>query len=671
MKKILFVFIYFWIFINQIGASELKLSNIFGDCMVIQRDNPINVWGWAEPEEIVTVEFAGNTASTKVNGDGTWSLTLPSLPAGGPYKMLVQDKNTRTEETSNAIVIRDILIGDVWLCGGQSNMEWSVNRFKWADEEIEKANFSNIRLLNVPNTLSGKPQHDIKPTSWKQATGRNIADFSAVGYLFGKYIYEQEQVPLGLISSNWGGTNVEAWTPAENLREWPHIFDLTFNADDENLFPDMNELKDRVVNIRDSIAQQDPGLVNQWYKNPQSVDWSGELVVPFNFQEDNGDIMIGSVWLYRSFDLPTPFRNRDIRFNLGLIKSYCRVWINGELQHTSFRDEWVNFSTPSKFLKNKDNQIVMQMVSPTGFEGLTSDPYYYNFHPVEDSKGYVLLSGDWNMRKGFVMESVIDEPEIPVYLPRYANKNPSSLYNAMIHPLLNMQLSGVIWYQGESNAGRAYEYRALFPNLITSWREAFNDEFPFIFVQLANFRAAVDTAGDSDWAELREAQAMALELPKTGMAVAIDVGDADDVHPQNKHEVALRLALNAFNLVYDRDVVYSGPSYRSHYVVGDTVVVIFEHEGSGLEVRHDQYGYVKGFAVAGADRRFYFAQADIKGNTVKVYSDKVASPVALRYAWADNPDDANLYNKEGLPAVPFRTDDWSGITCGEIFNSGK
>lgn len=449
--------------------AEVKLPSVFGDGMVLQRDMKVPVWGTAAAGEMVTVRVAEHTAKAKADAAGAWRVTIGPLATGGPYVLDVH-------APSGNRTYRDVLVGDVWVCSGQSNMAFPTSASRNAASEIAGADYPKIRLFTVPMQFTSSPQKDCTG-SWSICNPQTVPGFSAVGFFFGREIQRRLNVPVGLVQSAWGGTPAESWTS----RKW---------------------------------LETDPVL--------------------------------------------TPMLSR-----IGSAK-----W-----------DSW----------------------TPTG------------------------------------------------------------LFNGMIAPILPFGIKGVIWYQGESNADRAFQYRTLFPAMIRSWREAWGQgDLPFLWVQLANFKTRLPEPAESDWAELREAQTKALAVSKTGQAVTIDIGEADDIHPKDKQDVGLRLALAAMHVVYgEHSTVFSGPTYRSMSVRGNEVTLRFDNVGGGLTTTGNRP--LVGFAVAGADHKFVWAQAKIVRDTVVVSSGKVAQPVAVRYGWASNPD-CNLVNKEQLPASPFRTDLWPGVT---------
>jgi sialate O-acetylesterase len=639
-----------------LSKAEVKLAHIFQDNMVIQRNEKILVYGLASPNEKVNVSIGKNQGQSLTGKDGVWEVELERMKAGGPFILKVKGENE--------ITLRNILIGDVWICGGQSNMEWNVGKFKWKDDEIKEANFRNIRLFNVPNDLSFEPKTEITGGHWKEAVGKNIEDFSAVGYFFGKHICNAENVPIGLISSNWGGTNVEAWSSVDAVKKNKNVYEAYKQKTNSLKDITQEDLIDTII----YLSEDDIGISEKWFSENTNIENWDVSIIPSQWKEvDIGDF-IGSVWFARDFDIPYLFKDKTIKFSFNNLNDYNQIWINGNLVYESYsRKSWASFIVTPEHLRLQGNRIVLRTVNfQKGKGAISQNPLWYNFHPIGESDGYQLLSGIWKIKKGleYEYEIVLPERTDGMFI---ANENPASLYNAMINPLVKLKIKGVIWYQGESNAKRAYEYRTLFPNMIQDWREKFEQgDFPFLFVQLANFRQPQDYCAESDWAELREAQNLALSLPNVGMACAIDIGEAGNIHPSNKQEVGRRLSLVAQKIAYNKDLVHSGPMFESVKFVDQKAFLKFTEIGSGLMVK-DRYGYLKGFCIAGDDRVFYSAKAEIKGNEVIVWNDSIKRPLAVRYGWADNPFDANLYNLEGLPTSPFRTDNWPGITVNNVY----
>jgi len=492
--------------------GQLELPSIFGDHMVFQQkqDNP--VWGWATPGESVAVSINGQRHTTKADGKGKWKIMLKPLPVGGPYKLHIEGEQSQ-------FFLDDVMVGEVWICSGQSNMEWPIERTNSAELARLTANHSNIRIITVPRVGTQEPQDDFDG-AWELSSSESIQQFSAIGYFFGRRLSDALDVPIGLIDNAWGGSAAEAWVRRDVLEE------------------------DDIYN----------GLMSSWEERERTFDFENEIA--------KWEIKIAE-WDAMDEEDRTESRPRRPRN---------------------------------------------------------------------------LLTG---------------------------NHRPANIYNGVLHPTIGYGIKGVIWYQGESNAGRAYQYRDLFPLMIDHWRDEWGQgDFPFYYVQLADFQEENEDPEDSSWAELREAQTMTLDkLKNVGQAVIIDVGEGRDIHPRNKHTVADRLARIALARDYKKDIHYMGPSYQSMSVVGSKIVLKFNNVGQGLysfDTRAPQ-----GFTIAGEDQKFVNATAQIiDSNTMEIWSDEIASPASVRYAWAQNPI-CNMYSRDGLPMTPFRTDEWQCVTFGK------
>ncbi|HEY5747820.1 MAG TPA: sialate O-acetylesterase [Chryseolinea sp.] len=635
--------------------AEVRLPKIFGNNMVLQRDLPLHFWGWASPGEEVKVVMGVRTVSVKGNSQGKWSCVLPAMPAGGPYEVVVNG--------TNRIELKNILIGDVWICGGQSNMQWRLDQTPYEEKDSVLLKRGNIRLFTVPFDMDYQPREDVKGNGWQTLSLQTIREFSAVGYHFGKYLYEHLDVPIGLVSDNLGATAAEAWMSNETLLQFPEFTSLiqpvvkhgkSFDA----LTADFE--KNKAAWFK-KYYYKSAGVKEQWFKPETNVaDWK-PINASGNTWENEPDLKDhdGEVWFRTTFDLPENYRDENFNIALSQIDDYDLTWVNGvKIGETYGKHNHRNYSVPTRTLKPKGNVLVVRVFDVGGIGGFTTSPFW----------GSKILLGNWLYKKGEAIDPAkFQKVEMPNATPF---SSPGVLYNGSIAPLTSFPIKGVIWYQGESNADRAYEYRELFPALIRDWRKHWNQgDFPFLFVQLANYMDESKEPSESHWAELREAQTLTLSLPNTGMACAIDIGEAQDIHPKNKLDVGKRLGLAAMKVAYGKNVVASGPSFKSMRVNGDRLIVSYDNAGSGL-LSKDKYGYLRGFQVAGADKKFHWAQARIVDGKVEVVCDQVRQPIAVRYSWDNNPGPLDLYNAEGLPAVPFRTDTFKGSTEGQVFVEG-
>jgi sialate O-acetylesterase len=635
------------IFILVPGFGEVKLPCLISDGMVLQRDSEIKIWGWSASGEKISVQFIDSTYKTKANKNGEWSIVLKGIKAGGPYKMNIHG--------SNEISISDILIGDVWVCSGQSNMELSMKRVSPIYQtEINNCENSNIRQFYVPQKFDfNKPQRDLKSGSWKSANPENILNFSAAAYFFAKELYAKYHVPVGLINASLGGSPAEAWLSEEALKKFPDYYKEAEKFKDSTLINKI-ENSDRV---RTQAWYTLLHLKDEGYKNPHKTwvdptlntsDWQ-TTKIPGYWSSAGPGAINGVVWFRKEIQLPSSMAGQQAKLNLGRIVDADSVFVNGIfVGTTSYQYPPRRYEIPSGILKEGHNIIVVRVISNIGIGGFVPDKPYELIAGGQT----IDLKGIWQFQLGAKME--------PLQGQTFIRFKPEGLFNAMINPLINFRIKGVIWYQGESNAGRPLEYRELLPALIKDWRTKWNQgDFPFLLVQLPNFMETKSEPDESNWALLREAQLKTLSVPNTGMAVTIDIGEWNDVHPLNKKDVGKRLALAAQKVAYKDDkVVYSGPIYKSFEVEGNKVILTIENIGSGLIVKGG--GELNYFAISGADKKFVWAKAIIENDKIIVCNEKVTNPVAVRYAWADNPEGANLFNMEGLPASPFRTDDWTG-----------
>jgi sialate O-acetylesterase len=643
----------FSLFILIDANAEVRLPVIFQSNMVLQRDMPVRVWGWADPKEKIIVSLNGQSVSIVTSKNGKWQGELPALNAGGPYNLVIQGKNK--------IVLTDVLIGDVWICSGQSNMQWPVNQTGYTERDTSFIQRAPIRLFTVQIDMDYMPREDIKGGEWKKLNKDNIGTFSAVAYHFGKYLSHELNVPIGLISDNLGATAVETWMSNDALLQFPQFKPLIEPVIKEGKnFEQLQTAFGKIKPQWNKHYYTGIGIDQGWYKPVvDDGDWKS-IKASGNTWEEVKDLRNydGAVWFRTTFDMPENYNQKSFTISLSQIDDYDVAWVNGQkIGETYGRHNHRNYTVPVELLKDKGNVLAVRVFDVGGIGGFTTNSFW----------GNTILWGDWVYKK----DEGIDIRKIRQ--PNLANATPFSspgvLYNANIAPLISFAIKGIIWYQGESNADRAYEYRALFPALIRDWRKQWRQDFPFLFVQLANYEAESTEPKESNWAELREAQAMALSLPNTGMATAIDIGEANDIHPKNKEAVGARLGLAALKVAYGKDTIISGPTFKNMKVEGNRAIIAYENLGAGLLAK-DKYGYVRGFQMAGDDQKFYWAQAKIQGATIVVTCSQVKNPVAVRYAWDNNPGSLDLYNKAGLPAIPFRTDQWKGITADAVFKEG-
>lgn len=626
------------------ASAQVKLPRLVRDSMVLQRDSKLKIWGWAANGEKVTVSFRGKQYKTTSTPDGKWSVVLSPMKAGGPYEMNIT--------ASNKITLKDILIGDVWLCAGQSNMvhQMELHKETYA-QDIAVANYPAIRHFWIPTLtdLTG-PREDLPTGYWKAANPQDVRQFSAVAYFFAQDIYDKYKVPIGLINASVGGTPIEAWTSEQGLKEFPSLVQTLQKNKDTAYVNGINRAALAFNNSNKPNEMLDKGLtgLKPWYDTTfVPKDWR-TINIPGYWEDQGIRNLNGVVWYRREIEVPASMTGLPAEVKLGRIVDADVLYVNGvQVGATTYQYPQRRYHLPAGLLKPGKNILTIKVTNYSGKGGFVPDKPYY----LAAGEHILDLKGYWQYKVGeaFPPASGNTVPGLS------AIHQPSALYNAMVAPLTTYALKGILWYQGESNAGRPREYAKLLPAFIKDWRRQWNlGNLPFLYVQLPNFMEVDYLPTESNWAEMREAQLHALSAPNTAMAVAIDLGEWNDIHPDNKKDVGLRLARAARKGVYGEDLVASGPLCQSAKVDGDKVVITFSHTGSGLVANDGEE--LSEFAIAGADKKFVWANARIEGNTVVVWSKEVPAPLYVRYAWADNPDNPNLYNKEGLPASPFRTD---------------
>lgn len=657
----------------QAGAA-VRLPEIFASGMVLQRSPATPVWGWAEPGTKVRVSVGPSTGEVQTDKDGKWRVNLDLSSAGpGPHEMTV-----------NETKLPDVLVGQVWLCGGQSNMEWTLGSTLNAGEVIKGSANPQIRQFHVPKRAEEKPV-DAVQGRWTQAGPETSGQFTAVGYYFARGLQRELGEPVGLINSTWGGSAAETWMSAEGIDAVPG-------------FPAVMAQVNEDVATYPARREKFIGAFREWITATGLADprkWTVEEVRAL--PEDKWTAVTvpgeapfgpeaGAVWLRRTVDLPESAAGKPIGLTLGKwVRMLDEVWWNGEKVADTTLEEFETgrssrkHEVPGHVVRKGPNELLIRVWSP-------SKPPFVGDWEDAFKAGPVFLMGQWQMAREFASAEPEKAPPVPpIQLPGIQN-TPSRAYNGMIAPIVPFGIAGVIWYQGEGNAGRALQYHDVFPGLIRDWRRLWQrEDLPFYWCQLASFKKKLDAPAESAWAELREAQTKTLAVAHTGQALTLDVGEAGDIHPRNKEVPGRRLVGLALEEVYGRERQVRGPTFGSVAFGGGKAVVRFEDTAGGLEaapvpeihlvssmpyvtaplVRNSPNSPLEGFAICGPDRVWHWADAVIDGDTVVVWNAEVPEPVAVRYAWADNPT-ANLWGKIGLPAVPFRTDDFPLTTAGKL-----
>ncbi len=630
----------FYLIVSIGTQAQIKLPQIIRDSMILQRNAKINIWGWASVGEKVSIQFNSKTYRTTTNDSGKWILQLASMKAGGPYSMNISGKNK--------IVLHDILIGDVWLCAGQSNMEhqMKLHPLNYANE-IANANNAEIRQFKLPYVTNlADPQNDLQGGSWKWADSTNVKDFSAVAYFFAKALYEKYHVPIGIINASWGGIPIEAMMSEKSLQSFPDIL-ATVEKNKDTAY--VNETNRKAFAAMQSMPKlNDKGIDEKWFDTSyQPKEWR-RIAVPGYWEDQGIKDLDGVVWYRKEIDVPASMINVGAKVFLGRIVDADELYINGiKIGATGYLYPQRRYGIPAHVLKAGKNLLVVRVTNNAGKGGFVPDKPYQ----LIAANDTIDLAGYWQYKVGTVFTS----NDLPKTIA--LQNQPTALYNSMIAPLVNYNIKGFVWYQGESNTSRADEYAKLQPAMINDWRSKWKEgDIPFLFVQLPGFMDYNYLPSESQWAAFREAQAKSLSLSNTAMAVAIDIGEWNDVHPDRKKEVGDRLALAAEKIAYDENIVYSGPTYQPQTIDGNKIIISFTNTGNGLTTNNNEAPAE--FAIAGDDKKFVWADAKIDGNKIIVSSDEVPAPKYVRYAWADAPVDPNLINKEGLPAAPFRTDEY-------------
>ncbi|MBX2945069.1 MAG: sialate O-acetylesterase [Cyclobacteriaceae bacterium] len=633
-------FVLFIVLHSFVLSAQVKLPRIISDGAILQRDTELKIWGWASAGEKIELTFRTKKFRTQADASGNWIIKLPKQPAGGPFDMTFKGKNE--------ITVKNILFGDVWFCSGQSNMvhQMNIHDVTYA-KDIAEANYPEIRQFLVParNNLQG-PETDLPGGSWQEAVGENVRPFSAVAFFFARKIYAKYKVPIGLINASIGGTPIEAWTSEEGLKDFTEIIKTIQQNKDTAYVNTVNRTAAAAANR--PKQETDLGLLAnpKWYDvTYQPKSWRN-INIPGYWEDQGLKDLNGVVWYRKEIDVPVSMTGKMAKIFLGRIVDSDVLYINGkQVGNTTYQYPQRRYTVPADVLKPGKNIFVIRVTNQAGKGGFVPDKPYCLF----TDKDTIDLKGYWQYKVGDVFA-----PRPPSPPSIAAQNQPTALYNAMVSPIIQYAVKGILWYQGESNAGRPEEYAKLLPALITDWRDKWKQpNTPFIYAQLPGFMEYNYLPSESNWAKLRESQRKALSVPNTAMTVNIDLGEWNDIHPDNKKDVGERMALAALKIAYRENIVHSGPIYKEATIEGNQITISFNHIGSGLITNDGET--LREFAIAGADKKFVWANAKIDGDKIIIWSDSISNPAYVHYAWADNPD-VNLYNKEGLPASPFSTE---------------
>jgi len=634
-------------FFASIAGADVRLPSIIDSNMVLQQNTKVPIWGWAQPNENIQIETSwGYLTSTTADKAGNWKVKIQTEKAGGPHQITIKANNT--------ITLNNVLTGEVWLCSGQSNMEVPITYVAVfytgvinAEAEVAQANYPQIRLFDVKNDYSIEPKKDCTGT-WKECNSQTAATFSAAGYFFGRKLYKELNVPIGLITCDWGGTPAQSWTSTETLEKVPGFEEsVKLLKDKDKAKQIIAQFQEKLAGWQQLIKKTDPGFTGKW-QNPDTNDNNWKTMnLPVNWEHAGLSDFDGSVWFRKTITLSSDWLGKELTLKLGAIDDYDTTYFNGtKIGETDNWYENRKYNVPNGLAIEGKNVITVRAYDTQGLGGLTGPAKYMKLYKYDDQS--IAVDGKWKYKIGLDNKNIPKKPQPPLINHYQA---PATLYNAMLNPIIPYGIAGAIWYQGESNADNPKQYKILFPAMIKCWRDAWGQgDFPFYYVQIAPYRYYKINS-----AFLREAQFMTLSVPNTGMIVTTDITNLDNIHPENKQDVGKRLALWALAKTYNKEeIVCSGPLYKSMKIQDDKIRLFFDYLGGGLIAKD---GDLTHFTIAGEDKKFHPAKAVIDGDTVVVSSDDVKKPVAVRFGF-DNTATPNFFNKAQLPASTFRTDNW-------------
>ncbi len=618
-------------FVSFIVDAQIKVPHFFSNHMVLQQNEPITIYGLASVGEKIEASFLNETLNTQADSNGNWSVTFKAAKAGGPFEVTLKGNNT--------ITFSDVFVGEVWFCSGQSNMGWRLENSLNGQEELINANYEKIKLFNVPRYMSHTKENNISKSTWETCTSKNAEGFSAVAYFFGRSLYEKYQVPIGLINSSWGGTNIEAWMDTSLFKNNPKHLETISKMKTLDMVNLIKEYSRANKNYGKYLDKEDLGTKSHW--ETLKTDYSNweTFKLPSLWRDTDLNQTYGVVWVTKEINLEDSEISSDIQLSIGRIDNEDITYINGQLVGESTNKDLDRmYSVPKNLLKAGSNRITIRtknLGDLGGFRGAESDLY------LKTKNRKLSLIGNWHYKIG---TPNIDEPPVREHPKNY----PSSLFNSMVHPFYGYNIKGIIWYQGESNTNNPEEYATFFPEMINNWRKGWNKEVPFLFVQLANYA----NQGNKE-AAIREAQTSALKLPKTAMVVTMDIGEDANVHFPNKQEVGKRLAMAAQNIAYGDKISKSGPMVKKIKIKKYKITITFDKQ---LVIKGEAQN-INGFLISDDKENFTKATASlINKTTIEVSSKTINNPKYVRYLWEDAPGKVMIYNSANLPAPPFRTD---------------